>query len=441
MKIFINHAHVDSDIARKVSEFLISNGHNVSISKYKRINLSGEDSKKVLVRQKNEGGFDAIITLITNNFFKSKSAVKELNNAIVGKVKLLIVAVDDITLPDYLNKFSHYRIKSDELDELSVLEVSIDEANREDIAAPALVEKNKAGNKIELIDKMRGALQSGNLTLMCGAGTSYDAGIPTWSKLLNNLFGEMIVALKEDDKDFPYDLEMVKESGVSDSVPALILAKYIKNNLKDRFSNSLRNALYKDNPKTCEVIKSIVELARPRRDGKSIDSIVTFNFDGLIEEGLQSESIAHKAIHSEAIKCTANEIAVYHVHGYLPREGKIESHNEIVFSEDGYHSQFIEPFSWSNIIQLQKLTQNICLFIGVSLTDPNMRRLLDVAWRKNPDSALSHFIIKRKPTIKSHDAQQFVMYLEEQDANQLGLNVIWVNEYHEIPKLLNSFLN
>ena len=94
---------------------------------------------------------------------------------------------------------------------------------------------------------------------------------------------------------------------------------------------------------------------------------------------------------------------MYHVHGYLPRTGRIPDSMELVFSEDAYHNQFIDPFSWSNLILLNKLTQNTCLFIGVSLTDPNMRRLLDVAWRKNPDKERSHYIIKRFPQSSERD--------------------------------------
>ncbi len=43
------------------------------------------------------------------------------------------------------------------------------------------------------------------------------------------------------------------------------------------------------------------------------------------------------------------------------------------------------------------------LFIGISLTDPNMRRLLDVAWRKNPDKKLGHFIVKLLPKFSDGD--------------------------------------
>ncbi len=66
----------------------------------------------------------------------------------------------------------------------------------------------------------------------------------------------------------------------------------------------------------------------------------------------------------------------------FPRSGKLTPENQIVFSKDAYHSQFIDSFSWSNLIQLNHLSQNVCVFLGVTLTDPNLRRLLDVSMRK-----------------------------------------------------------
>jgi hypothetical protein len=110
---------------------------------------------------------------------------------------------------------------------------------------------------------------------------------------------------------------------------------------------------------------------------------------------------------------------------------------DIVFSEDTYHTQFIDPFSWSNLIQLYKLMNNICLFVGLSLTDPNLRRLLDISKRKSPDDMLKHYVIKKLPSNNSKINEMQIM-LEEQDANMLGLNVIWVDEYKDIPYILEK---
>ncbi len=133
-----------------------------------------------------------------------------------------------------------------------------------------------------------------------------------------------------------------------------------------------------------------------------------------------------------------NELPVYHVHGYLPRKGRIKKDTDVVFSEDAYHSQFIDPFSWSNLTQLNKLSQNTCLFLGLSLTDPNLRRLLDVAHRKNPSRKLNHYIIKKAPSFsgKNDTIDDLALLLEEQDANELGLNVIWIETFDEIAPLI-----
>ena len=187
------------------------------------------------------------------------------------------------------------------------------------------------------------------------------------------------------------------------------------------------------------MIDAIIELARPRREGKALDSIITFNFDALVEENLSLAKILNTSIYTEAVKFQPSELPIYHVHGYLPRRGRISENSNIVFSEDAYHGQFLDPFSWSNLIQLSKFSQNTCLFVGVSLTDPNLRRLLDVAWRKSTDKDQNHYIIKKFPELDgSEETQRLARLLEEQDANLLGLNVIWVRTYDEIPNILLS---
>lgn len=444
--IFLNHSYADTDVAELIKEELSSLGHEVKVSIYSTVrNYDNDGNISKVLRKRKSTSKDSvtIINIISSRFFKSSPTVKELNDSILNKSqKIIILALPDSPIPDYLSAFPQFKLKSNDKGEIKDLTLSISSylnGSQSEISGD-VTEVNKNENMSNTIDKIKNSLQSGGLTLFCGAGTSYDAGIPTWDKLLENLFEEMLNSMKGGDTNLPYDLSTVEASGITKKTSALIIAKYIKNNLKGEFEETLRKALYKDNPSTCNVIDSIIELARPRRDRKSIDSIITFNFDSLFEEQLSQTSIAHKAIHSESIKCSPNELPVYHVHGFLPRVKDGEIKGGIVFSEDGYHSQFIDPYSWSNIIQIQKLTQNTCLFIGISLTDPNMRRLLDVAWRKTSDDTPSHFIIKKKPITENTDAKKFIMYLDEQDANELGLNVIWVNDYKEIPTLLNSFL-
>lgn len=269
---------------------------------------------------------------------------------------------------------------------------------------------------------------------------SIDAGIPSWEQLLLQLLESMIMRISEDQHFTSENHDpniFQKKHGPS----GLVIGKYLKSNLGEDFLPELREALYLDSPTTCAIIEALIELARPQRDSKPLDSIVTFNFDSLIEENLDRQGLCYKPIFSEDTRFNPGELPVHHVHGYLPRKGEIPPSTEIIFSEDAYHNQFMDPFSWSNLIQLNKLSQNTCLMLGLSLSDPNIRRLLDVANRKKSHDLLDHYIIKRKPIMPGSNVvvDELALLLEEQDANQLGLNVLWVDSFEEIAPLIREF--
>jgi hypothetical protein len=363
----------------------------------------------------------------------------------VSKRELIIIPVliDDSAVPSYLSNYLYIDLSRDFAGGLDKLVRSLEIVQSEEAAALRRSSEQRANSLARQVDALGDALKSGRLTLVCGAGVSKGAGIPVWNKLLLRLLKPMCERLSED-----YSLNLgsnaAEEFKNRHGASPLILGKYLKNILGKDFREKVREALYSENPTTCDLIDAIVDLSRPQRDGnKPLDSIITFNFDDLIEENLTKAKIFNRAVYTEQIKCDPNELPVYHVHGYLPKTEEIPDEPDIVFSEDAYHSQFIDPFSWSNLIQLNKFMQNTCLFVGVSLSDPNLRRLLDIAWRKNPDKTLSHYILKKRPRFGTEDdvpddLARLAIILEEQDANELGINVIWVDDYNEIPTLLRS---
>ncbi len=285
------------------------------------------------------------------------------------------------------------------------------------------------------------------MTLFCGAGISYDAGIPTWNTLLKSLLKEVY----SDNTDVPdIDTRLANLFQKRINVSPLILAQYLKTLLGKKFTTTVRDTLYKNCTDKSSTVDAISELSRPKRERKPLRAIITFNFDDLIEENLAKEKIDFKCIFSEGERFTDKQIPIYHPHGCLPRKKNLTSKNEIVFSEDAYHSQFIDPFSWSNLVQLNHLNNCTCLFTGISLTDPNMRRLLDVSIRKNGKGEKNHYIIKKRYSIedlypenegvkiKDQKLIPVIENIEEQDANNLGFKVIWINSFKEIPEILKE---
>ncbi|MDX5445901.1 MAG: TIR domain-containing protein [Zoogloeaceae bacterium] len=390
------------------------------------------------------GSADAILVIVSANSLRSKWMLQEFSSLALSELsnreqRIIPILLDDSAVPSYLSNYLYLDLSRDFEEGLTKLVHSLGIVQRKEVDAPRRSTEQRSDSLAGQVAALGGALKSGRLTLFCGAGVSIGAGVPVWNQLLLQLLESMIERLSKN-HSLNLGSDAAEEFKNRNSATSLILGKYLKNNLGKDFVKKVRDCLYSAKPTTCDLIDAIVDLSRPQRDGKPLDSIVTFNFDGLIEENLSAATILNRAIYTEAIRHEPNELPIYHVHGYLPRTGRIPDETNIVFSEDAYHSQFVDPFSWSNLIQLNKLTQNTCLFVGLSLTDPNLRRLLDVAWRKNPDKTLSHYILKMRPRFGTKDdvLDDLATLLEEQDANALGINVIWVDKYEEIPKLIQS---
>ncbi|WP_136807139.1 TIR domain-containing protein [Desulfosediminicola flagellatus] len=442
MKIYISYTHLDKEQAALIADKLKEAGHDVTFDSW---NIKHGDNliKKISRTIKSA---DALILLLSRNSEQSKWVMHEFsaiafNDLSSQEQRIIPVLIDKVAIPSYLSQYMYIDLYSDHEHGIRKL-IEFFEKDRNEVTQQSSKEihrEQQAKTRENKIIELAKALHDGRLTLVSGSGVTVDAGVPSWNDLLLQLLGTMITRMSTDHA-LPMSGADANKFHSRYSPSSLVVGTYLKINLGNDFLKELRDALYCSNPQSSDLLDAIVDLSRPQRDGKPLDSIITFNFDALLEENLEKQNIAHRAIYGEGVRNSPNELPVYHVHGFLPRKGPIPENMEVVFSEDAYHNQFIDPFSWSNLIQLNKLGQNTCLFIGLSLTDPNLRRLLDVAIRKNPEKTLNHFIIKKTPSNTQSEAtmDKLALLLEEQDANELGLSVIWVDEFHEIPVILNS---
>ncbi|MFA8435424.1 MAG: SIR2 family protein [Marinifilaceae bacterium] len=446
MRIFLSYSKFDKGNIDFLINGLVEQGHEVV---YEDLNIKVNDN---WFQKINEGlkGYDAIVLIISKYTLKSRYGLKEIESIILNdisrkKTRIIPITLDGTFPPGYLSNYQILDLSQDiqfGFQRLTEILATDSEIGEEKEIKEERVRKDNQKRNEAFIKSLSNSLKDGRLTLVCGAGVSIGANIPSWNELLLRLLESM---MKKISNSNPFSLKNISTREFQRKIgsSSLVMSKYLKSNLGKDFLNELRDALYQDNPTTCELIEAIVELSRPQRDGNPIDSIITFNFDALIEENLGANNIKYKAIDNEGVRNQANELPIYHVHGYLPRKGRISSNRDVVFSEDAYHTQFIEPFSWSNLIQLNKLSQNTCLFVGMSLTDPNLRRLLDVANRKESSKFLNHYVIKKTPEIANSNGQidDLMIFLEEQDANELGLNVIWVEKFDEIPNILKQMIH
>lgn len=306
--------------------------------------------------------------------------------------------------------------------------------------------------------------KSKNFSLFLGSGVSSSSGLPDWNTLLNSLFVSLLTDGDSEKKE-PEIAEIVSRLRKLDGPSALTSARYIRKGFassgssdQKEFIDTVTSNLYglQNKSRESKLISEIISLCRPKRGGTNIKSVITYNFDDLIEKKLEEAKLDHKSIFEESDTYDENELPLYHVHGFLPEER--EKYNNLdkstlVFSEEGYHQIYNDPYHWSNLVQLNHLRETYCLMIGLSMTDPNLRRLLEIANRSS--QSIRHYtFLKRihidefmqengKSVINASEntVRKFLdrhHSLHEGILGELGVKIIWYEDYDEIPRLLST---
>lgn len=292
-------------------------------------------------------------------------------------------------------------------------------------------------NKEDHINKLRHAFNQDNLVLFLGAGVSAGEGLPGWEKLVQLLIQDFLKS-KYDKVVSELDEDLKNEFK---SFSYITLGRFIKKALKSKFHDNLKKVLYRgySSSKTPNsLLNDIAEFCRPIRGKYGVLSIITYNYDDILESYLERKGIKHKVIYREYDTVLNDTLPIYHVHGFLP-QGKLteDMKDSIVFAEEEYHSQYKNPFSWQNLTQLNLLKEKTVLFIGMSGTDPNLRRLLDIAKGYSKDT--NHYmILKNHWDLKNEKLSNIFRNVEEDVFEELGINVIWYENYSEINEIINQ---
>ena len=303
------------------------------------------------------------------------------------------------------------------------------------------------------IEQLKTEYENDNIVLFLGAGASHDAHISTWDNLISELFVALIdkqlknnhIQIGEREKQ-KIIKALIEQNGSS----PLLQTRFLRNGFEDDFEELVSQILYKKAVDTSSLLEEIGQLCVPNRGKWGIRAIINYNFDDLIEKNLKRLRVKHQSIYSEGMIPDSGELGIYHVHGFLPQDKKGYDNlakSLLVFSEEGYHKLMLEPYNWANITQLNYMTNNTCVFIGLSMTDPNMRRLLEIAAQKRGDikDNCKHYAIMRRFTIASSDDssptksfENVNEALQESFFKELGINIIWYDDFPEIPGILKQ---
>ncbi len=397
--------------------------------------------------------------------------IEEGENEKGKKITLISVTVEDCYLPILL-------ISKENFNFIDSYDVALDNLFKF-ISEHSKVINQDSGSALSYLNSK---YNNGELTLFCGSGISAGSGLPTWDELIQSLlivYGNMRWGAPSNTS---YVSDVLKLIPTVFQTSYLVLGQFLQTQIAggqeeriftEKFYRLLKSELYSNKEiKYNTTLEAVATLCKGDGLNRKLNSVVTLNYDDLLEQKLKEQNMENFVpIANEGWRISPGDLPIFHVHGYLPRDSDTITDCNIVFGEGTYHAMNNDPYCWQNRVQMDYLCRNTCLFMGLSMNDPNLRRLLSITKQKCRDNSICHYIIKKKNTsntilsklkkythsinqyIKSSDEEitpkdinkddinkltLFLKDIEEEDAEYLGLKTILINDYSEITDIADK---
>lgn len=281
------------------------------------------------------------------------------------------------------------------------------------------------------------SIAENNFSLFLGAGVSMSANLPCWWNLLAGMINRCKQGIFKE-----ADLDQLTKVCCNSSI---VMGRFIRMMMESKsneeeFYQCLHEALYNGvDSYSSPLITEICHLIQFKR--QQAQSIITYNFDDVMERALKSCGIGNYSIFGQ--NQPQQLFPIYHVHGFVPFENKENIKSLPVLSEEEYHRVYANSYNWSNVEQIHALSRTACIFIGLSMTDPNLRRLLDIA-NKDSEADPRHFVFlpcidsfgkEKAAEVKNNEA----MRIQKEMFEELGLRVVWYKGHNdELPKFIKA---
>jgi len=281
------------------------------------------------------------------------------------------------------------------------------------------------------------SLQTSTVCLVLGSGASASVGIPTWKDFLTRLscafFSQWDFMIQlgassakrpphnlsityTEDYDWSRDIKTFSKQFAKND--PLLIAQQIKNCIRPMdWRYLLHKALYPGADgnigwmRRSQLLASLADLCRFDR---IVKIILNYNYDNSMEIHLAQANIEYCSVWKENT-LVEGCLPIYYPHGYLPLGGGPNC--EAILSENDYLRESINPYSWANMVQTKTLSNYTCIFVGVSMMDPNLRRLLRISSQTSP---MHHFCFL---PVEQDRAERKVMKDALYDADLSLLNV------------------
>lgn len=220
-----------------------------------------------------------------------------------------------------------------------------------------------------LIEYLSKQLTLGRLAIVLGAGVSQFYGLPSWMDLINRLCDDLGETRINRGDDPILKAEALK-------------TRHFKTD-NEGFAAAVKKALYQNICVDFEVIRkndllsAIGALAMSSSRG-STSTLVTLNYDNLLEMFLEYHGYDTISIDSEKHWAPNHDVVVYHPHGFLPFvQSRATSQSPIVLGSSDYFNILSNSSKnlWRPLLQTLFRTHTF-LYIGLSGVDLHLQSLV-----------------------------------------------------------------
>lgn len=263
-------------------------------------------------------------------------------------------------------------------------------------------------NKEKFIEKYSKSILQNKATVFLGAGINIEAGLPDWKNLLDDILTELNLK-KYDNIDIP-----------------LVTQFYIneKNGSTKELLSILDEKINSQSYKPGKTLETLIKLP--------IKEFWTTNYDSILEQSLENEGKKPNIIYNKKqFYNLTKKYSVFKIHG------DIKDKNNLVLWKESYDLyEKTKKFFWDKL-STELINKNF-LFIGTSMTDPNLNLILNKANLLIEDNAdkSEHFIFfeqKNKDSDKNLFNHQ-INYLNK----SFNIKTVLVDSYNELPEILDS---
>jgi hypothetical protein len=289
-----------------------------------------------------------------------------------------------------------------------------------------------------LSDMISHLAERSSLTVVIGAGVSVEAGLPTWNRLVADLLeraGRERLGLTDDAiLDCWTDHITRGESPLGAAAVAEALAG-------DDLADWIPDALYGGDASRFQPGPIARQLPVLREAYGPSLQLLTTNYDDLVEQAFaDAEAAIEAATFSgpsgpSTPETDSTHQRVSHLHGFLARDGRNEG--QIVLTERDY--QALSAADWQSGAVGGALLAGSCVFIGSSLTDPNLLRYLHT--HTGSGSPQHYAIFTRQDAYPSGTPIEVVRARENALVARWrasNLEIVFVDYYAEIASALSE---